>query len=118
MARSIFPTIGAYYAADDRRLRSEEADYGVHWRLDGWRDRWRVSYVRDTGEIYAVYNAGAGPVILLGHVPPDPVADNDYRSVYYATLERILDGWAARCTTPNGLVWVRDRLAAGATAEV
>ena len=27
--RAMYPTIDAYYAADERRLRSEEADYGV-----------------------------------------------------------------------------------------
>ena len=31
----MYPTLEAYYAADERRLRSEECDYGVHWRLDG-----------------------------------------------------------------------------------
>ena len=34
--RAMYPTLDAYYAADERRLRSEEADYGVHWRLQGW----------------------------------------------------------------------------------
>ncbi len=32
-----------------------EAYYGVHWRLQGWEYRWRVSYVRTTGEIYVVH---------------------------------------------------------------
>ena len=53
--RAMYPTLDAYYAADEWRLRSEEADYGVHWRLQGWDYRWRVSYVRNTGEIYAVH---------------------------------------------------------------
>ena len=33
--RAMYPTLDAYYAADERRLRSEEADYGVHWRPPG-----------------------------------------------------------------------------------
>ena len=82
--KAMYPTLDAYYAADERRLRSEEADYGVHWRLDGWEYRWRVSYVRNTGEIYAV-NQGCtiGPVFVL-----------------------------ARAVRPSdSLRWVRDRLA-------
>ena len=51
--KAVYPTLEAYYAADERRLRSEECNYGVHWRLDGWEYRWRVSYVRNTGEVYA-----------------------------------------------------------------
>ena len=31
----VYPTLEAYYAADELRRRSEEADYGVHWRLQG-----------------------------------------------------------------------------------
>ena len=82
--KAMYPTLDAYYAADERRLRSEEADYGVRWRLDGWEYRWRVSYVRNTGEIYAV-NQGCtiGPVFVL-----------------------------ARAVRPSdSLRWVRDRLA-------
>ena len=54
-SKFMYPTLEAYYAADERRRRSEETDYGVHWRLHGWEYRWRVSYVRNTGEIYAVH---------------------------------------------------------------
>ena len=68
----VYPTLEAYYAADERRRRSEEADYGVHWRFHGWEYRWRVSYVRNTGEIYPVHQgATIGPVFILGYVPPD-----------------------------------------------
>ena len=48
MHKAIYPSLEAYYAADERRLRSEECDYGVHWRLKGWEYRWRVSYVRQS----------------------------------------------------------------------
>ena len=72
--RLIYPTLEAYYAADERRRSSEEVDYGVHWRLHGWDYRWRVSYVRNTGEIYTVHQGSTiGPVFVLGRVPPDPV---------------------------------------------
>ena len=101
---------------------SEEASYGVHRRLQGWPHKWRVSYVRATGEIYAVdqglrlHNAvdrtlAYGPLYVIGHVEPDPVPEGDRKSLYYATLEQIRDGWAERCWTPDGLIWLRDRLA-------
>ena len=91
--KAVYPTPEAYYAADERRLRSEECDYGVHWRLDGWQSRWRVSYVRNTGEVYAVTQGHTiGPVFILAIIPPDPVPDGDRHSLFYATLEAILEG--------------------------
>ena len=97
-AKVMYATLEADYAADERRLCSEEADYGVHWRLQGWEYRWRVSYVRNTGEIYAVHQGSTiEPVFVLAVVPPDPVADGDRRSLFYATLEAILDGWPEQC---------------------
>ena len=65
-----------------------------------------MSYVEHTGEIYAVqkcltsheeapHATSYGPLFVLGTVPPDPVPD--IRSVYYATLDRILDGWTDHC---------------------
>ena len=107
----VFPSIDAFYAADPRRRWSGEADYGVHWRLAGWEYRWRVSYVQATGEIYAVHQgATIGPVFVLGTVEPDPVDERDRRSVYYATLDDMLSGWAEQCGGPDSLRWVKDRL--------
>ena len=92
----VYPTLEAYYAADELLRRSEEADYGVHWRLEGWEYRWRVSYVRNTGEIYAVHQgATIGPVFILGYVPPDPVGGRGRSSLFYRTLDDILSGWPA-----------------------
>ena len=108
----VYPTLETYSAADERRLRNEECDYGAHWRLEGWQSRSRVSYVRNTGEVYAV-NQGhtTGPVFILASVPPDPVPDSDRRSLFYATLERILEDWTHQCARPDSLRWVIDRLA-------
>ena len=52
-----------------------------------------------------------GPVFILANIPPDPVPDSDRRSLFYATLETILDGWPQQCGRPDSLRWVRDRLA-------
>jgi hypothetical protein len=107
-------SVEAFYNADPRRRHSGEADYGVHWRFPPWRERWRVSYVRETGEIYAACHnrtpdGSNGPVLILGAVPPDPVTD-ELREVYYRTLESILEGWPEACTKGEGLAWIRDRL--------
>ncbi len=39
-----------------QRKKSGEVDYGVWWRLHGRRREptWRVSWLQDTGELYAV----------------------------------------------------------------
>ena len=91
--KAMYPTLEAYYADDERRLRSEECDYGAHWRLKGWEGLWRISYVRNIGEIYAVHQGSTvGPVFILAIIPLDPKADCDRRSLFYATL---MASWTA-----------------------
>ena len=123
-----FSNIEDFYNDDPSRRTSPEADYGVHWKLDGWEGSFRVSYVQNTGEVYAVhlgpYRSGAlptgeafistgrqdGPVLLLGNFPIDEeVGPHD---VYYHGLEHLLDGWPERCGQPNGLAWIVERLEA------
>ena len=123
MPITMYPTLQAYYDADrPGRMHSPEADYGVHWRLDGYDHTWSVSYVKNTGEIYAVHQCMAfnsptsramsyGPLFVLGTVPVDPLPQTDHHSAYYNTLEAILDGWTEHCGPSNGLTWVRDRIA-------
>lgn len=96
--------IEAFYAQNEERRRSGEADYGVWWTEPG-RDwpRWRVSYIQKTGEVYAVQLTG-GRVELLGVVSPD----DDH--IYYHTLDHILEGWADVIHAPGSLDWVRARL--------
>ena len=54
-----FKNVEEFYSENSAGLRSPAADYGVHWKLEGWPNSFRVSYVRDTGEIYAVQQ---GPI--------------------------------------------------------
>ena len=109
---STFPNIEAFYSENEARRRSPEADYGVWWRDGGSRESWRVSYVRDTGEVYAVQ----GAVEVLGVVPPDqedPLVPGRrvWGRTYYRTLDRILEGWSEHCGRLNSLAWVREQLA-------
>ncbi|MDP2661332.1 MAG: hypothetical protein Q8R28_11455 [Dehalococcoidia bacterium] len=97
-----YANLEEFYAADERRRRSGEADYGLYWVQDGQRwPRWRVSYIKATGEVYGV-ELPHGRVEVLGVVPPD-----DGR-IYYRTLDKLLAGWADHWDMP--LSWVRERL--------
>ena len=113
-----FATIEAFWHDDPDRNRSEETDFGYHWRRPGDPYRWRVSYIRNTGEVYAVRLAPQeGPLLVLGRVPQDPEADNqhsaegrDQGNLYNRTVNRILKGWNERCTSPDGLEWLESAL--------
>ena len=50
----MFKDLEAFHADNSARERSVEWDYGVHWNLQPWQHTWRVSYIRTTGEVYAV----------------------------------------------------------------
>lgn len=93
-----FRTIGEYYADDPDRERSGEVDYGVQWveARTTWPN-YRVSWIENTGEIYAVKLTDHTPVEILGWA-----ASRD-------EAERLLDGWAEQF--PNTLAWARARLA-------
>ncbi len=101
-------SLAAFYDADPRRRLSGKCDYGVWWQDDRPFPRFRVSYIKATGEVYAVELIGVGRVELLGQVQPD---EGDH---YYRTLDKILTGWADHCGEPGGLSWVRSRLEAAA----
>lgn len=60
------------WIAEPARARSPEVDYGCWWwiRRPTEHPRWRVSFIVDTGEVYAVAMAGQRPdqFIVLGRV--------------------------------------------------
>lgn len=99
-----YPNIEAFYAERDARRRSGEVDFGVMWCQE--TERWptyRVSWIEETGEFYAIRLASApgrpkGGVELLGTV------------VSRAGADAALAGWAHQ--EPMMLDWVRNRLAA------
>ena len=105
-----------FYNAAPKRRWSGEADYRVHWKLDGWPGAWRVSYIEETGEVYAVYkNSNNSPLIVMTTIKPDQSAGP--QDTYYRTLDRILEGWAEQCPKHGSLNWLRDRLARHAKTE-
>jgi hypothetical protein len=56
---------------EPKRARSGEVDFGVWWTLAGNErefPRWRVSWIKDTGELYACQPA-KDKLIVLGVIP-------------------------------------------------
>ena len=114
--------IEEFYDADPRRRSSEEFEYGREWR-DAAGGRTEVSWVQDTGELYAMAEPTA-PVYM------DPVGDTyepelDTKTLVVevlgvvsdrAEVDRILEGWQAEMERPNSVQWIRDRLAARAAS--
>jgi hypothetical protein len=114
MPATEFPTLAAFYDANPARATSPESDYGVHWHEgDATFPVWRVSYIKDTGEIYAIRLQGRDDrVTLLGRCNPDPA------DVYYRTLDKILDGWAELDAERRRLSWVAGRLSGAPNALI
>lgn len=78
------------WITEPARARSPEVDYGCWWMLNGPREfpRWRVSFIVDTAEVYAVKLEGHRPneFIVLGKIS----TGCDVR----AEMERRMQGWA------------------------
>jgi hypothetical protein len=104
-----------FHDLDPVRARSPEWDYGVHWiEREGmaW-PIWRVSWIVETGELYAVKLAGDNEVRVLGVVPK--VGDYPYNreQTWKAfndaqTIEQVMKDWAEEPRRP--LVWAVERL--------
>ena len=93
-----WPDEVAFVADDPRRGTSDQVDLGATWRWDGSNDAWRLSWLRDTGELYVCradgYDGSCSDVQLLAVVHRE------------AELDALLDGWRDRRTDPDGLSWV------------
>lgn len=85
------------FFADKTRMRSREVDFGVWWRDGRNYPTYRVSWIADTGEVYAL-DQTEQRVELLGKVATE------------AEVEQKLDGWGGICGLMQSLQWVRDRL--------
>lgn len=113
-----FVSVEAFYLADERRRRSVEVDFGVHWRLAFGLPPWRASWIEDTGELVAVklwpgplggtsmYRGASGPV----HVLASGLAEIE-------DVEGLLRGWEDVCGRRGSLLWLQDRCASLAGAS-
>jgi hypothetical protein len=107
--------IEEFYAADERRRKSAELEFGRDWNDANARSG--VSWIEDTGEIYvmreptaAVTGSGAGDLELvpmsedglvvevLGVVPGRPA------------VEGVMSGWEQKMRDADGIAWLRDRI--------
>ena len=100
-----YHSLRQFYAGRPDRAGSLESDYGVMWQwgVAQW-PRWSVSYIRDTGELYAIRQTPPQPVDVLAVIPPDP------GEVYYRTVEAVLDGYADPDRSGHQIGWLIDVL--------
>ena len=119
-----WPTMQAFY--DERGgKRSGEGFFGVHhwanplaYRATS-NDRWGVSVVDDTGDVYAFKEPGE-PVMLLGTIL---VTDADHecarrghrismsQPAIFCAADRLFEGWAGSGGLRRPLHWFAERLA-------
>ena len=103
-----WPDEPAFIAEDPRRARSDQVDLGATWRVAGSNDAWRLSWLRDTGELYLCradgYDGTCSDVSVLAVLPREDDVD------------ALLEGWREHRTEPDGLSWVLRRTALLAAA--
>jgi hypothetical protein len=108
--------IEEFYAADERRRRSDEVEFGTEW-ADGEGARYELSWVADTGELYVMRE----PLVKMTEDPFGDVFNaevpTDELSVavvgWVAELvgvEDLLSGWQAAMEAPDGIGWLAGRL--------
>ena len=113
--------IEEFYEADPRRRASAESEFGRDWH-DGDGVRYEISWVADTGELYAM-SEPSGSIISdgLGDENIVPMPAKLVLVEVLGTIEssdavqQTLAGWPEAMNTPDSLAWVRDRLARGVT---
>ncbi len=92
----------AFHAADARRRTSAEVDLGATWRWAGSNDAHRVSWLRETGELYLCradgYDGSCTDVSVLAVLHRE------------ADVDALLDGWRELRTDPDGLAWLTARV--------
>jgi hypothetical protein len=109
--------IEEFYAADERRRHSTELEFGRDWTdEDGGRSG--VSWVEDTGELYlmrepsaGVWGDGAGD-LRARPVSAHALGVEVLGSVTgRAAIEGVMSGWEQAMLRPDGVTWLRDRVA-------
>ena len=110
-----------FYAADERRRKSTELEFGRDWRDEN--GRCGVSWIEDTGEVYvmrepnaAVTGSGAGDLELV------PMSDEALGVEALGTVtgrptvESVMSGCEERMPAADGIAWLRDRVGRPAPA--
>ena len=111
----IFEGLEHFESAEPARRSSRYVDYGSFWQLTGWAGRWRVYYIKNTSEVYAMGEYGE-PLMLLGTFPIDP--DAGPGEIYYNGLDRFLEGWEDRSGSLGGMDWLIEKMAQAGPAGI
>ena len=115
------PTFDEFYAADPRRQRSAEVEYGSGWRHNtDPAATYSLRWITETREICAVRHPNAPPgvstVMWPDFSPPLPTSAGAYtvkvvgRVQTKEVLDEALAGWERQVDRPNSLQWIHDRL--------
>ena len=105
-----------FYEGDTRRRHSEEFEFGDGWSEGG--EAFSIGWIAATGEVYATrlrlralmpYFNGTGPG-PSGTLPSQQV---EVLGVVEdaETITAVMSGWQEAMARPDGVAWVRSRLA-------
>lgn len=113
--------IGEFYDREPRRRGSDEVVLGNDW-LDGDGSRWRVAWLRATGELFVMLQPGhtmpTGSILTgsTGMTGAGPVHTRDLTVFVLATLHQesevqgLTKGWEAKQGTSESFEWLIRRL--------
>ena len=106
----------AFYAEDERRRHSAELEFGRDWQDAG--NRGGVSWVEDTGELYVMLEpSGAVVGDAFGDMVVRGVSEHQLGVELLGVvsgrdaIEAVMSGWESAMRRPDGLAWLRDRVA-------
>ena len=92
----------AFHAADPRRRVSAEVDFGATWRVEGCNDAWRLSWIRDTAELYVCradgHDGSCTDVAVIAQIARE------------AAVDAMLEGWQEQRTSAERLSWLASRV--------
>jgi hypothetical protein len=97
--------IEEFYDQDPRRRASDEIEFGRKWSEND--RRFEVSWVADTGELYVMAEPYSRREISTESVTVEVLGVIEGRD----TINAALSGWQEAMAQPNGLTWVRERVA-------
>jgi hypothetical protein len=97
--------IEEFYDQDPRRRASDETEFGREWSEDD--RRFEVSWVADTGEVYAMAEPYSRREISTESVTVEILGVINGRDA----INSALAGWREAMAKPNSLTWIRARVA-------
>jgi len=112
-----------FYEADPRRRHSEELEFGREWSNEN--GRCEVSWVEDTGELYAMAEPFGQLVALdgIGDEHVRPVSEHQLMIEVLGVIsdrnaiEAVMSGWEDAMPGEHSLDWVRGRVANAANEQ-